>query len=75
MLGKLGLALVDRAFLNKALIRLSVNGWGFTPSLVVFWPEATQPCGLCAQVNGSLQEGLCQGGPSRTAAASTPILC
>lgn len=68
MLGKLGLALVDRAFLSKALIRLSVNGWGFTPSLVVFWPEATQPCGLCARVNGSLQEGLCQ-----TAAANAAV--
>jgi len=40
---KLGLALVGRAFLSKTLIQLSADGWGCTPSLVVVWPEATQP--------------------------------
>ena len=36
---KLGLALVSRALLSKALIQLSANRWGCTPSLVVVWPE------------------------------------
>jgi len=34
---------VGRALLSKALIQLSADGWGGTPSLVVFWPEVTQP--------------------------------
>ena len=36
--GKNDLALVGRALLSKALIQLSADGWGCTPSLVV-WPE------------------------------------
>ena len=40
-MGKLGLALVGRALLSKALIQLSVDEWGYSPSLVVVWPEAT----------------------------------
>ena len=40
---KLDLALVGRALLSKALIQLSADGWGGTPSLVIFWPEVTQP--------------------------------
>ena len=40
---KLGLALVGRALLRKALIQLPVDGWGYTPSLVVVCPEETQP--------------------------------
>ena len=43
---RLGLALVGRALLSKALIQLSADRWGCTPSLVVVWPEATQPGGL-----------------------------
>ena len=43
--GKNGLVLVDRALLSKALIQLSADGWGYTPSLVVVWPEVTQPWG------------------------------
>ena len=43
---RLGLALVGRALLSKALIQLSADGWGCTPSLVVVWPEETQPWGL-----------------------------
>ena len=39
----LSLALVGRALLSKALIQLSADMWGCTPSLVVVWPEATQP--------------------------------
>ena len=33
--GKVGLALVGRVLLSKALIQLSVDGWGCTPSLVI----------------------------------------
>jgi len=43
-----GRALVGRALISKALIQLSTDGWGCTPSLVVVWPEATQPWGLQA---------------------------
>ena len=42
---KLGLAQVVRALLNKALNQLSAGGCSCTPSLVVFWPEVTQPWG------------------------------
>ena len=35
---KLGLALVGRALLSKALIQLSADGCGSTPSLVVVCP-------------------------------------
>ena len=45
---KLDLALVGKVLLNKALIQLSADGWGYTPSLVVVWPEVTQPWGLQA---------------------------
>ena len=45
MVGKLGLALVDRALLSKALIQLSGNGWDYTPCLLIVWPEVTQPWG------------------------------
>ena len=34
-------ALVGRALPSKALIQLSADGWGCTPSLVVAWPEVT----------------------------------
>ena len=34
------LALVGRPLLSKALIQLSAEGWGCTPSLIVVWPEA-----------------------------------
>ena len=43
---KLGLALVGRTLLSKALIQLSADGWGCAPSLLVVWSEATQPLGL-----------------------------
>ena len=45
-MGKLGVALVGRV--SKALIQLSADGRGFSPSLLVFWLEATQPWGLQA---------------------------
>ena len=40
---KRDLALVGRTLLCKALIQLSADGWGCTPSLVVVWPEVNQP--------------------------------
>ena len=43
---KNGLALVGKVLFSKALIQLSADGWGYTPSLVVVWPEATKPWGL-----------------------------
>ena len=49
---KLGLALVGRALLSKGLIQPSADGWGCAPSLVGFWPEATQPLGLWALWTG-----------------------
>ena len=74
MVGKTGLALVGRALLRTALIQLSADGWDCVPSLVVFWPKPIQRLGLWALglVTGDLQEGLHQGGPSETAAASSP---
>ena len=62
---KLDLALVGRTLLSKALIKLSADEWGCTPSLVVVWPEATQPWGL---------ESLCQGGPSSAPVPGEPLL-
>ena len=47
-MGKLGLALVGRALLSKALIQFSADGRGWAPSLVVVWPEATQARSLCS---------------------------
>ena len=69
---KPGLALVGRALLSKSLTQFSADGWSCTPSLLVIWPRWASPgvCGLYGWVNNSLQEGLCQGGPSRTAATS-----
>ena len=46
--GKNDLALVGRALVSKALIQLSADEWCCAPSLVVFWPEATQALGIWA---------------------------
>ena len=43
---------MGRTLLNKALIQLSADGWGFTPSLVVVWPEVTDPWGMPALWQG-----------------------
>ena len=40
--GKLDLALVGRAMLNKSLMQFSADRGACTPSLLVGWPEATQ---------------------------------
>ena len=71
---KLGLALVGRALLSKALIQLSADGWGCTPSLEVVWPERPSPVyGLYGRVNGDLQEGFHQRAPSQTTATCVPV--
>ena len=63
---KLGLALMGRALLSKALIQSSADGWGCVPSLLVVWPEVTQSWvyGHYGRVNGDLQKDLHQGGTS-----------
>ena len=43
---KLGLALMGRDRLSKTLTQLLADGWGCAPSLLVVWPEATQPWSL-----------------------------
>ena len=54
----LGLALVDRTLLSKALIQLSADGWGCAPSLLVVWSEATQPLvGLMATSKRAYAKG------------------
>ena len=64
------------AELSKTLISLSADGWGWVPSLLVVWPEATQHWslpGLFGGANDGLWEGSCQGAPPRTSAASVPV--
>ena len=55
-MGKTGLTVVG----SKTLIQLSADVWGCASSLLVIWPEMTQPWGLWlyGRVNGNLQEGL-----------------
>ena len=48
MMENLGLTLVDRAFLSKALIQLPADGWDCAPSLLVVWPVVTKPLSLRA---------------------------
>ena len=65
------------AELSKTLIHLSADGWGWVPSLLVVWPEATQhwnvPRLFCG-ANGRLWEGSCQGVLPRISAASVLVL-
>ena len=49
MMENLGLTLVDRAFLSKALIQLPADGWDCAPSLLVVWPVVTKPLSLRAR--------------------------
>ena len=69
--------LLWQAELSKILICLFADGWGWVPSLLVVWPEATQHqslLGLCGGANGRLCEGSCQGVVPRTSAASVLVL-
>ena len=64
------------AELSKTLIRLSADGWGWVPSLLVVLPEATQHWslpGLFGGANGRLWEGSHQGVLPRTSAASVLV--
>ena len=64
------------AELSKTLIRLTADVWGWVPSLLVVWPEATQHWslpGLFGGVNGRLWEGSRQGVLPRTSAASVLV--
>ena len=73
-MGNLAFALVGKALLSKTLIQLSVDGWGGTPSLL-FGLRQPSPgvYRFYSRVKGNLQEGLCQKGPSGTAAASATV--
>ena len=65
------------AELSKTLIHLSADGWGWVPSLLVFWPEVTQHWSLPGPfggANGGLWEGSRQGVLPRTSAASVLVL-
>ena len=65
------------AELSKTLIHLSADGWGWVPSLLVVWHEATQNWslpGLFGGANGGLWEGSHQGVLPRTSAASVLVL-
>ena len=65
------------AELSKTSICLSANGWGWVPSLLVVWPEATQHWSLprlFVGANGGLWERSRQGVLPRTSAASVLVL-
>ena len=65
------------AELSKTLIRLTADGWGWVPSLLIVWPEVTQHWslpGLFGGANGGLWEGSRQGVLPRTSAASVLVL-
>ena len=62
--------------LSKTLIHLTADGWGWVPSLLVVWPEATQHWslpGLFCGANGRLWEGSRQGVLPRTSAVSVLV--
>ena len=64
------------AELSKTLIRLSADEWGWVPSLLVVWSEATQHWSLpklFVGANGGLWEGSRQGILPRTSAASVLV--
>ena len=65
------------AELSKTLICLSADGWGWLPSLLVVWPEASQHWslpGLFDGANGRLWDGSRQRVLPRTSAASVLVL-
>ena len=51
MLGRAGCC-SGAAELSKTLILLSADGWGWVPSLLVVWPEATQHWSLPSSLVG-----------------------
>ena len=71
---KLGLALVGKALLSKALTQLFADVWGTFPGSILAWGRwglgsMDSMVGLMA----NSKSGLCQRGPSQTAAVSYPI--
>ena len=69
---KLGLALVSRALISRALIQLSADGWSCTLSLALVWPSQPSPgvCRLYGKVNGKLQKVI----PRGTFSAPVPVV-
>ena len=68
-------ALLWWAELVKTLIRLTVDGWGWVPTLLVVWPEATQNWslpGLFGGANGRLWEGSRQRSTSQNFCCQCP---
>ena len=64
------------AKLRKTLIRLTAQGWGWVPSVLVVWPEATQHWslpGLFGGANGRFWESSHQGVLPGTSAASVLV--
>ena len=64
------------AELSKTVIRLTADGWGWVPSLLVVCPEVTLHWslpGLFGGANDRLWEGSRQGALPRTSAATVPI--
>ena len=64
------------AELSRSLIHLTVDGWGWVPSLLAVLPEATQHwslAGLFGGANGRLPEGSSQGVPPGTSVASVRV--
>ena len=64
------------AELSKTLIHLTADEWGWVPSLLVVWPEATQYWSkpqLFGGASGRLWEGSRQGVLLRTSAASVLV--
>ena len=64
------------AELSKTLIHLTADGWGWVPSVLVVWPEATQQWslpGLFSRANGRLWESSRQGVRPRTSVASVLV--
>ena len=59
------------AELSKTLIHWTVDGWGWVPSLLVVWPEATQHWSLPRLFDGA--NGSRQGVLPRTSAASVLV--
>ena len=60
-------------YLGKALIQSSADGWGWALSLVVFWPEATQPLGLVVVVVQSLSHVQIFETPLTAAGRTSPV--
>ena len=54
---------MSRALVSKALVQLSVDGWGCTPSLELFSLRQPSPgvYSLSSRVNGDLQEVYSKG--------------